>query len=248
MIDKRVTSTLRSMKVTDVAFDFYQRTPNNARVKKIAREFDPTRLGVIKVSLRNGKYYVIDGQHRILACLAAGHSHINAEVFHGLTYEEESLYFYSQRENVTPVSTGQKFKAMVEAKNPDAIKIKETVELSGYKLCYSGGKHSGGIVAFGALQQIYDKFGSEHIFKTLKTIQRTWGNINEATESGMILGVSAFLLEPDYDECTFVKKLSKVEPRIIVREAKSVTAFNAKEKEKPFQVVLRKFYDKGNRK
>ncbi len=45
----------------------YQRDINQKEVAYIVSNFDPHQIGVIKVSYRDGKYYVYDGQHRITA-------------------------------------------------------------------------------------------------------------------------------------------------------------------------------------
>ena len=45
----------------------YQRELNPERVRKIVKEFDERVANEPKVSCRNGKYYVFDGQHTIAA-------------------------------------------------------------------------------------------------------------------------------------------------------------------------------------
>ena len=45
----------------------YQRRLNPQRTKRIANAFDERIANEPKVSLRNGRYYVFDGQHTIAA-------------------------------------------------------------------------------------------------------------------------------------------------------------------------------------
>ena len=45
----------------------YQRKFTNTRAQKIAKEFDERIANAAKVSCRDGKYYVFDGQHTIAA-------------------------------------------------------------------------------------------------------------------------------------------------------------------------------------
>jgi len=45
----------------------YQRDVDQKRVSYIVTNYDPHKFGIIKVSFRDGKYYVFDGQHRIAA-------------------------------------------------------------------------------------------------------------------------------------------------------------------------------------
>lgn len=53
--------------VTQIEIPPYQRSANVVRVKKIATAFEENRMRPIDVSLRDGKYYCYDGQHRLLA-------------------------------------------------------------------------------------------------------------------------------------------------------------------------------------
>lgn len=45
----------------------YQRELDQNRVKRIVAKFNPDLVNPIKVSYRNGKYYVFDGQHTLAA-------------------------------------------------------------------------------------------------------------------------------------------------------------------------------------
>ena len=47
----------------------YQRSLNVARVRQIAKHFDERIANEPKVSLRNGHYYVFDGQHTAVSHL-----------------------------------------------------------------------------------------------------------------------------------------------------------------------------------
>ena len=50
-----------------VSSQAYQRDIDQKEVAYIVSNFDPHQFGIIKVSYRDGKYYVYDGQHRITA-------------------------------------------------------------------------------------------------------------------------------------------------------------------------------------
>lgn len=57
---------IAQMKVNPLA----QRELNQARVDKLAANFDPEQIGTPTVNHRDGAYYIIDGQHRIEALKA----------------------------------------------------------------------------------------------------------------------------------------------------------------------------------
>ena len=51
--------------VSNIDTGDYQRDVNMSRVRKYSKEFDWKLFGVPVVSVRNGKFYAVDGQHRI---------------------------------------------------------------------------------------------------------------------------------------------------------------------------------------
>ena len=77
----------------------YQRDIDQKEVAYIVSNFNPHKFGIIKVSFRDGKYYVYDGQHRIAAFKVLNGNQdgfVKCEVHYGLTYEDEAKYFAEQ--------------------------------------------------------------------------------------------------------------------------------------------------------
>lgn len=75
----------------------YQRPVNSKEVERLIREWDDRLLDPIVVSFREGKYNVVDGQHRIAAMrLMNGGSGVmvNCKIYSGLTYEQEADFCY----------------------------------------------------------------------------------------------------------------------------------------------------------
>lgn len=50
----------------------YQRDVNEPRIKRMAAAWDDRRADTLTVSARDGSFYVLDGQHRLLAARMAG--------------------------------------------------------------------------------------------------------------------------------------------------------------------------------
>ena len=58
----------------------YQRPVRMEKVSKIVAEFDPLLVNTLKVSLRNGHYYVFDGSHTLEALkIVKGKEHFPVE-------------------------------------------------------------------------------------------------------------------------------------------------------------------------
>src|SRR5699024_6847392 len=81
-------------KMLEVPRGTYQRELNIHRVRKIAAAFDIRLLNQPKVSYRNGRYYVFDGQHTIAALKltnGAKDTMIRCHVYRGLSESDEAL-------------------------------------------------------------------------------------------------------------------------------------------------------------
>ena len=96
--------------------ELYQRGVERKRVELIARDFNEYIVNEPKVSFRNGRYYVMDGQHTIEGCILLNGGEdrpILCKVYTGLTMEQETLLFAEQNGHAAPLSAGIKLRAKV---------------------------------------------------------------------------------------------------------------------------------------
>ena len=96
--------------------EIYQRGVERKRVELIARDFNEYIVSEPKVSFRNGRYYVMDGQHTIEGCIllnGGADRPILCKVYTGLTMEQETLLFAEQNGHAAPLSAGIKLRAKV---------------------------------------------------------------------------------------------------------------------------------------
>ena len=96
--------------------EIYQRGVERKRVELIARDFNEYIVNEPKVSFRNGRYYMMDGQHTIEGCILLNGGEdrpILCKVYTGLTMEQEALLFAEQNGHAAPLSAGIKLRAKV---------------------------------------------------------------------------------------------------------------------------------------
>ena len=96
--------------------ELYQRGIQRKRVELIAKDFNEYTANEPKVSFRNGRYYVMDGQHTIEGCILLNGGEdrpILCKVYTGLTMEQEALLFAEQNGHAAPLSAGIKLRAKV---------------------------------------------------------------------------------------------------------------------------------------
>ena len=100
--------------------EIYQRGVQRKRVELIAADFNEYVANEPKISFRNGKYYVVDGQHTIEARILRNGGRalpILCKVYTGMTMQQEALRFAEQNGHSAPLSAAsscaQRLRAMM---------------------------------------------------------------------------------------------------------------------------------------
>ena len=187
-------SHLETIKVGDIRIDCdAQRDVTKQSVKTLASNFNPDLMGIIVVSHRDGVYWVMDGQHRVLALKEvlgddADEWPVIAECYEGLNEEQEAEMFLSLNNRKT-VSAFDKYKVGVTAKRQVPEDIERIVTAHGLRTSRDG--KAGSISAVTALQAVYTLEGYKLLSRTLSVISAAW----DATiwDSFIIKGVARFL-------------------------------------------------------
>ena len=102
----------------------YQRLLRMGKVARIAANFSEYIANEPKVSYRDGRFYVFDGQNTVEArrtCNGGKDVTIRCKVFYGLTKEDEATLFAIQTGNATCLTAGERLRANLVAENPDAL-------------------------------------------------------------------------------------------------------------------------------
>ena len=210
--------------VEKLKIDKYQRLLNLNLGCTIAKEFSFNKVGVITVSLREGQYNVIDGQHRLYGATLAKVPQLMCQVLNGLSYQSEAKLFNDLNGIRKKVNVYDIYNADIEAGDADTLDIKKCVESAGLKIFRGTGDFK--ISSIANIRNIYKKGGYAHLSKTLMYLFDTWEGISSSLTGQMIKGMSAFLTtygsEVDYD--IFIKQLRLIEPYKIKREIDSDTS------------------------
>lgn len=137
----------------------YQREQiSKSRIYEIARNWSWQAFGVILVFLResNGRHYVYDGQHRVLASLKRDDvQELPCFVFVGESVAQEASGYVAANTVRGPMQALEKFKARVVAEDPNALSIKACLEEWGYQLDVSEGQ--GKVACINCMEAIYVK-------------------------------------------------------------------------------------------
>lgn len=131
----------------------YQREMNALKVKEITSEWSWIGLGALIVAERDGKLWVVDGQHRCLAALRRSDiTQLPCVVFKTKGVIEEARGFLLANANRKPITALGKHKALVASEDSIATTVNEMLVSNGLTLSPNG-KTAGQIRCIGWLNK-----------------------------------------------------------------------------------------------
>lgn len=162
---------INRMAVSDTA----QREIKQYRVDHLVAHFDPEQIGTPVVNERSGKFFLIDGQHRVAALAERfDETHqVQCWTYVGLTEEEEAEKFLQLNDNLT-VGALDKYRVSVEAGREIESDIDRIVRSCG--MAVTKQKAEGGIGAVGTLRRVYVRGGAHVLGRTLRIIDSAYGS------------------------------------------------------------------------
>lgn len=226
----------------------YQRLLDMKRVNKIVAEFKQELVNFPKVSFRDGKYYVFDGQHTLAALKMRNDEKdlpVKCLVFYGLSQKDEAVLFARQSGNSKEVASACRMKALYFAGDPDVVKFREATERTGLIMdftCNMGIKH---LVACTKAKRCYDRMIPEDYVDMLNIILEAWGGTAESLRAEIIGGMFEFYraFRKKFKRGVLVDRLAMVQPMAIIRDGKIVTRGG----DKRFALKIVQIYNKGVR-
>ena len=205
----------------------YQRNINTAFVQKIVSEFDPNKVDPVHVSYRDGKYYIIDGQHTVAALeIANGNKPVDVIciVHKGMTYTDEASYYVEQYEKKHRHTYNEMTMARYEAGEKIPCEIALKVKNVGGRLPYDKSAKTG--MKIGAVKKVitlYQK-DSDHTILAIKCLVDAYKGRENTIPADIIAGTMEFLRLYDNQVLTsrLVEALSKYTPQLLTNTAKNL--------------------------
>ena len=204
----------------------YQRPVRQAHVNRLIRKWDPKDLTTIEVSYRDGKYNVVNGQHRLAAMrkMNGGEDLVaRCLVYTGMTYEQEAAMYYLLDKTSGHLKLANAIKALLESgTDPSIIDIKQRIERAGFTWALD--KPAGATYEIKPVREIinaYQKLGGHTFSRMLGLMAGAWHGTQNSLKSGMISGMALFLKthETELEDYEFIRRLSQVDPAEIIQLA-----------------------------
>lgn len=198
----------------------YQRDVNENRVAKIIANFNETVANEPKVSFRDGKYYVFDGQHTIAARIAMNgfeHLPILCKVYRGLSEQDEAFLFATQNGVCSAPTPGEKMRAWIFGGSTEALDFKQVTESTGVVLELTDTSCKNHLVCLNTAFAMYKKLGSKMYSDALNIIINAWDGEPESLKLEIIIAVCLFirLYHNEYDMDRLIWKLRAENPKLI---------------------------------
>ena len=237
--------------ILDAAFlerDYsYQRYPKESHINQIAEEFDPRVVNVVKVSLRDGKYYVVDGSHtvEVLRKLhGTEHFLVDCKLFHGLTYEQEAELFAKQQGLTHKVDIGYLVNAEAQAGDAETLNFLRVTREAGFEIIpKSKSAKKGRIVAIKAAVRLYENLGEAQYRSVLRMLMSAWEGEKWSVTQNMLSGMGILVqVYGELDLARFRKKLSTVTDIELQRTASKYVGYQTSVK---YAMAIARFYNKG---
>jgi hypothetical protein len=210
------------------------------------KEFNAHLLKPIRVSVRDGKFYVFDGQHRVNAMKILKETHIMCELHHGLTFEDEAWLFAHQNDNEVDVSPIWKFNALVKSGDADAVLMESILSNNKFHVAPGGGNNK--IQSVNGLYEVYNLYGAEIFNDVFYILRNSWDGDKASLLKGFICGLALFIKNnPNVDKMWLIKNLSKTSP-ITLKANAELLKNSFKDISKCYENQFSKIYDYRKRK
>lgn len=219
MIENKVLNT-RDLVVNNKA----QRELKMWKVNRIVREFNPLLVNPIKVSFRNGKYYVFDGQHTMesLKVINGGDCLVKCSVYYGLTEADEAELFIEQTGCSTKVTAADKMRVRFNYGGEDEQDMVRAAELAGVRVDFTGGEALNKCTAVKTLMECYKRLNREQFIDMLVTLRLAWQGVPQSFCKEVLKGATVFYATywKEFKAKDLISSLARVRPVTIAREGR----------------------------
>ena len=216
---------LLDSRILEVPRNTYQRELSPERVRRISENFDERIANEPKVSRRNGRYYVFDGQHVLAARIVRNNGDplpVRCRLFTGLDEKEEALLFANQSGFSASPGIGMRLRAKVFAGEAEACLFLKTTEEAGVRIDYGQHKGRKRLACIAAALTEFRKLGPEKYRDALEIILESWDGDADSLRAETLTGICRFvdLYAGEYDRKRLVKRFRSVDPMKIYRDGR----------------------------
>ena len=228
---KNVTYEYKRINTKELIVDsLYQRDIDPKRIVRMTKAYDPCLVNAVKVSFRDGRYYIFDGQHTsVLEKTVRGKGKdvvVDCKVFSGLSRLDEMELFVKQNGESAAVSVAAKMRALYNFGDKDVIGMVQAAQCAGVRVDFTRGAAPNKVTAYSTLMKCYLSAPREQYIDMLSVLRQAWNGIPDSFCREMLIGMEKFYQTyfGKFNPKDLIKSMSKIAPVQIIREGKSIGA------------------------
>ena len=204
----------------------YQRRLNTDRVARIVSRFDERIANEPKVSYRDGRYFVFDGQHTVSARKQMNGNAdlpILCTVYYGMTETEEALLFAMQTGESAALTPSAKLRANLHGEEKASGEFYEATEDAGFHVGFERGGGVGRIICINTAFAEFRRVGAELYKEALTILLEARGGDPDSLRAEIIQGIVHFveLYHGEYNRERLIYSLRAYEPKFIYAAGKA---------------------------
>lgn len=219
-----------------------------AQFKKIMTTFDKNLVNPVKVAFIDGRYYCIDGQMTMKVLKARNGNRdllVDCKVLYGLTHAQAAELFWKQNGITSQVGVMDKLRVQFNYGEKEVVNFVKLTEANGVIIDWES-RHDGRnkIVAVSTLYKIYGGFSNAREYSNfLQILLSAWDGDSVSLQKGILEGLFIFMTtyRDEFKTDLLIKKLKKVSPTQIIREAK----LSAEGGSRKYAIQFLNIYNKG---
>lgn len=222
-----------------------QRPLSMAHVMRIAKAFDPKRLGVIEVTRReDGRFNVNDGSHRVSGAKAAKwDGKFLAHVHEAMSIKDQAELFLglNTQRVVSPVD---KFRVEVTAEHPLPVLVERALRVRGWQVGGSGARRTTAITALKSIA----KRSPDHLDRVINIIDKAWGGEPKSMPADVTKALGLIIADQGWlDTDHMVEALRAVTPQMLQAKAAAAQETAGIGKAVALRSLIAREYNKGLR-
>lgn len=230
-IIKNLANPCYEMKTIDTSVliiprDTYQRGLSTNVVKEIIADFNLYLMNEPKVSFRDGKYYVFDGQHTLIALLEMNggkHFPLLCKVYYGMTEQEEAKLFSMQTGAGRKLTPADRIRAELYARDIATMNFRDATLKTGVSFENSGESNTCNLRCINTARSEYERVGEKVYTEALDIMVEAWTGCRSAFKAEVLKSVVAFVKEYSgkYSRERLIARLKAEDPETIYRAIRS---------------------------
>lgn len=220
-----------------------QRSFSPAWAKHLADNYDPDKVGVLRVSRRPDGDYVWDGQHRraMLIRLGKGDEPVTCLVDSDKEKAAEAKAWVATNQETRKTNPLDGFRIRLVAQDPLALEINEIVQEKGFRV--DPAASDGNIAAVAALEFAHRRGLLESV---LDVLAHAWGQNRDAFDALPIRGVALVLEQhPAIDQERLSRRLARgTDPVSLSQDAKFMARSNRTSQPEAMKALMIREYNR----